>query len=491
MALRRVSIGSNESTLTEEEIIERLSNPDQYSLSKTEWIRWKIWDGEIVYKAQPVMLSICMKRYDITRRLIDAGYPVTRCVHNGQISNIVGCCRVRNPIVGSEWDGLEYGEYYIFDLPRMILGSLDMPDDIRLLLWRRIKEEKERYWKEKGYPQGHVFDMEDDSDRKPNAIVGFGPDLNPQEKSRLYHEQVIKTLELFARETPEFLEEFIRWDIMFFLGKTTEIFCNNLIKFFLEKVAHTLEQRIILLHAYHRMSKFCGEIYYMQEGFGYNWVHLYMDIKVYYQDENLREFFYYCLLQEAIRSYEENYYRYEGWSQEMKESEGLLLDLIKEVQPPSITFEAFVKLLENLLFDRNIESSIYFDQYDWEKDVDEKYRENLDYGVHLYEALYDQKVLPNNVEKKHALENDESQHHCKHIVIDWLNSVKQFVFDENNKLNTKQLFVLSCKDCDILTVALQTGLFSGVYWNKAVECCMEDADLRFLVPCFMAYTEKS
>ncbi len=476
---------------TSESIVKRLEDM-VHSTPDDEKLVCVMYDGRLEYTAPPVLMAVCMKQYHLAKDLVEAGYATTCLWSDRTIQSAHGVCEVSMRSIEEYEEWLGTCESFFINLSQMIMGAPDMPDDIRLFLWEKIKEEKELHWKEYGQT-GYVWDVDNNSrSEKIDGIVGFGEDIMPHDKQLIFEAQFMKTLELFATKKPEYLTEFIRSELQFIIKKIHSPFTRDLILFLCKRVAHIDQQKIELLYTYMGLVKGGRDLGYGNDTFRYHWVNLYCKMEKYYNNPMLKEEFYGCLIKEVLKVCQYVHGRREYLSTEEKYAECCLLDLIKKVQPPNLSYQEFSDYVFRFALEEDIERNYYLEEH-WANCVLNQIGRWEEYTIYLYNYLYesDMKLLlkDKNEKRPYDLSEQEQRKIAKEGMERWLNLVSEFFFDEEKELHKRQWVMLYCKDEKLLWKACSKGMFRGKHVSIALDFCVENDEYRKLIPCLLSFRE--
>lgn len=430
-------------------------------LEKPEMFYQVLEGSEQVFLAPPVLMALCLQRYDLVMPLLEAGYSTIYENEDNGISELEGRCVV--------------GECsYRFTLGQFLMCDPDLPEELRLTLWQRIAKEKKERAKEKKCPRSKVISFINFNFEK--NICGLLIDSRKGEFG-IYQKTLIRTLEMIAKKRPRYLKNILNPDFGLFLANIDSKAQFQIIQILLKYVIRTNDQKIKLMQLHARPFELFGETNanIRQMAFFYERLEPH-----YNADELLQEVFFEGLVKD-----------YMYWCSNVDSELTQLFDLPREKKIKSLIEKYTPK---DLSLKRIFKIIGILDVSLTEFSVDP---DRLQYALRFYKEITGKPTILNDtfsfctkppkagVRKlidKNTVYIEAEQVKC------WIEYVEQFSFDDTKPLNCLQRSILNHCGEDLLVYTLKRGLFRGKHVEEAVSYCMKNEKSQNLVPCIMAFS---
>ncbi|MGN0438766.1 MAG: hypothetical protein ACI4F4_09610 [Lachnospiraceae bacterium] len=422
----------------------------------------------IVILAPPVLMAICMGRYDLVNSLIESGYATTKQYPGLHIDEISGLCINMGRTVPLR-----------FLLGQFVMGDPHMPNALRLDLWHQLAQEKRKFSKENKVRRQQAVNFSHIRFEGDICMDMFG-------SASVYRKTFLKTLTLIGKKRPRYLKNIVNNNLdNFFSGNGLGV-CCQVMQILLKLVPLSDCNKIKLL----RMMEFKdGFIVENMDSLSF----LYERIGQYYKkNEALRNAFFEFVL-ENYMSYYSHYDNRFGKRQD-ESLEKKLLALLRKYLPKDFYFhQLLIQVVKWCSFNR--------EQYRIVLDGNE-----LCFAFRIYKILTNKKIvldntivfrdssidLPQDLQKQPDVSNEnmvfENIVYLKEINHnEWIQLVEQFSYDDSLPLNWLQIHVLKSCGEDMLIFTMKRGLFRGKHIDAALEYCMSHKELYHMIPCITAF----
>ena len=469
-----------------EALLYQLENPSEISLNTKGQMAWvtcekvedeltaeQAWhDSQVVrechwvFLAPPVLMALCMQRYDLVKGLVEAGY-----------STIA----IREGI----WEEELSGTYVIpevsfelrFSLGQFIMGDPDMPDELRLYLWQQLAKEKKEYSKKSKKRRKKVIDFSDFRFQENICAVLFRP-------LGAYEDTFFRTLKMIAKEKPRYLKNIIGNNLSNLFQYNDVEFQIKLMQVLLTDIVRTDSQKMKLIQLMYCFFKVPGEYADSRE----NMVRLYSKQEKYYKEnDRLRESFFYALLKDYIgcNACDDWQYRFEPLDLHDKK----VLGLLRRFLPKDVTFK---RILMEVAEARSGFAPPYIEYHMNNK--------KLQFAFRLYKLITRKAIVLDSsvvfakqtgiVSYVPTKRKTDTIHLREVNRNEWLQLVDWFSYDDSEPLNGLQKHILEHCGEDMLIFTMKRGLLRGKHMEAALEYCMGQEELYCKVPCIMAFTKQ-
>ena len=460
-------------------ICHQLENPSQIILNQDgemAWIAHIAMDAEQVgnqmyekkeinvstqvFLAPPILMALCVKRYDLVKGLVEAGYSTVNIVDKKVccqkwLEELVGSCVIEDCI-------------FKISLGQFILGDPDMPDDLRLYLWHQVAAEKTQLSKVNRKPRGKVIDFFKISPQSDICACFFGSKTS---NVSLYPETIFKSLNMIFEKRPRYLKNIISDDWAHILQYEDCDFTRKLVFFLLEKVVYRDKQKryILKLHS-------CKPMVYPKVEWLKIWVNFDYQIEKYFREKEAlrKEFLRYILLQYQnyiIDCNDDIEFTFQN------PNEKKVLRLIKKYAKDNITIRQFLGIFVEYLT---------------------LVKGGLDEVLKLYKEITGRRIVMDDsviFEESQSFFSPKIEDHGGPLCIGfgyypkwfkWIEYVDSFSYDDSLPLNELQKHILQTGGPDWLMFSMRRGLLQGKHKEAALEFCMEKEELHAVIPCIMA-----
>ncbi len=410
-----------------------------------------------IYCAPPVLMALCIQRYDLAYKLIKSGYSTVIKDQLCKTIELQGTCVIR-------------GAAFPFTIGQFIMGDPDMPDDLRLYLWHQIAQEKKQDAKIQGQPVGKVIDFGKFDFNENFCTCLFG---GRNKNQNLYYVTFIKSLKMIAESRKRYLKNIVCDGWREILTYTDFQSYSELVCILLENVIVSEKQklRLIQLDYINSMCKLFMDLKDLDK-----MATFLCKIEPYFRGENLKKAFFKFVVSIFLRyKLGMNLMREDS---RRKQLESKIMRLIKRYVIKDFTLSQFLMLC------RNCEVV----PPDWFKIILVQYR-----NITGHKIILDGTV---GFVRMAVFENQRIRMEGNTVMVDiadddsWVEYVDRFSYSDGETVNTVQEFILRKSGQDMLLYAMRRKLFQDTQLESVIDYCMWEQLLQSKIPCILAYKNR-
>lgn len=467
----------SENAFAEAEIVYQLEHPEKIVLDKQGDMYGRVslaWnhhrnnfmdmlqydfssDTPVTILAPPLLMALCIRRYDLVEGLLKAGYTTVTEYNARHVSEAIGWC-----VMGETT--------HLFTIGQFIMGDPDMPDALRLLLWHQSAEERRRISKQRKQPRGKLFDFSTFDFEHGFASILF---CKYGEKENTYFKTFMHTLKLVAKRRPRYLKNIVdeNWKRMM---------CFNNYKHY-EKImgvllhdvplSEKMKCRLLELDCLPEIPTLHVGIKELAAA-----TELLYKLKPYYKSERSKR----ALLDFGIKIYllyqvSNDYIRADARRQKVEDK---LVRLLRGCKARELSLSSYLLMFRS----GNVVCS------DWFAKILQSYR-----TVTGRKVVFDASIDVREVEPVVYLQQQYIHREKKQVVVDineqtdWVEYIDSYEYSDPKELGTVQKQILKRCGQDMLLFAIRRKLLRGKQFDSAIAYCMSETELQPKVPCLLAY----